>query len=185
MIKIGITGSLASGKTTVTRLLTKKKKQIFSADTAVKNLYKKKFFLKKLKKKFNFTTNDSAKILIKKFIEKKKKNIKKVEQFVHPYVRNEFKNFLKRKENLLVSEIPLLIESNLTNYFDVVIFVGAKKRIRMKRYISKGGDISFFKILDNRQVKPQKKIKFCDYVINNNKSLAALRKNVKIVKEKI
>ena len=92
---------------------------------------------------------------------------------------------MKRKENLLVSEIPLLIESNLTNYFDVVIFVGAKKRIRMKRYISKGGDISFFKILDNRQVKPQKKIKFCDYVINNNKSLAALRKNVKIVKEKI
>ena len=42
MLKIGITGSLASGKTTVTRLFTKKKSQIFSADTVVKNLYKKK-----------------------------------------------------------------------------------------------------------------------------------------------
>ena len=185
MLKIGITGSLASGKTTVTRLFTKKKSQIFSADTVVKNLYKKKNFLRKLKKKFNFTTNNSPKILIKDFIKKNKKNIKKIEQFVHPHVRSEFKNFLKRKENILVSEIPLLIESNLTNYFDVVIFVGAKKKIRIKRYISKGGNISFFRILENRQDKPQKKIKHCDYVINNNKSLAALKKNVKIVKEKI
>ncbi len=185
MIKIGITGSLAAGKTTVTRLFTKKRNQIFSADAVVKQLYKKNFFLKKLKKKFNFKANNNLKILIKDFIKKNKKNIRKIEKFVHPYVRKEFKNFLKRKEKMLVSEIPLLVESKLTNYFDVIIFVGAKKNLRIKRYISKGGDISFFKILENRQAKPQKKIKYCDYVVNNNKSLYALKKSVKIVKDKI
>ena len=60
MIKIGITGSLAAGKTTVTRLFTKKRNQIFSADAVVKQLYKKNFFLKKLKKKFNFKANNKC-----------------------------------------------------------------------------------------------------------------------------
>ena len=50
MIKIGITGSIASGKTTVAKILSKKKYPLFSADKIVKKLYKKKTFLKKLKK---------------------------------------------------------------------------------------------------------------------------------------
>ena len=44
MIKIGITGSLASGKSTVAQLMSRKKYAIFSADNTVKNLYKKKNF---------------------------------------------------------------------------------------------------------------------------------------------
>ena len=53
MIKIGITGSLASGKTTVSKIISRKKYPIYSADIIVKNLYGKKAFQKKLKKKFN------------------------------------------------------------------------------------------------------------------------------------
>ena len=41
MIKIGITGSLASGKSTVAKLISRNKYPIFSADRAVKNIYKK------------------------------------------------------------------------------------------------------------------------------------------------
>ena len=48
MIKIGITGSLASGKTTASKLLSSKNRPLFSADEAVSNLYKNKRF-----KKFN------------------------------------------------------------------------------------------------------------------------------------
>ena len=51
MIKIGITGSIASGKTTASKILSHKKGPLFSADKIVKNLYKNNNFKKFLKKK--------------------------------------------------------------------------------------------------------------------------------------
>ena len=44
MIKIGITGSLASGKTTASQILSHKRGPLFSADKTVKSLYKDKNF---------------------------------------------------------------------------------------------------------------------------------------------
>ena len=44
MIKIGITGSLASGKTTASKILSNKRGPLFSADTAVMELYRNKVF---------------------------------------------------------------------------------------------------------------------------------------------
>ena len=48
MKKIGITGSIASGKTTASKILSFKKGPLFSADTVVKDLYKKETFKKYL-----------------------------------------------------------------------------------------------------------------------------------------
>ena len=42
MMKIGITGSLASGKTAASKILSNKRGPLFSADSVVKSLYKKK-----------------------------------------------------------------------------------------------------------------------------------------------
>ena len=50
-MKIGITGSLSSGKSSVVKLLSKNKKLIFSADKAVKDLYFDNYFKKKIKAK--------------------------------------------------------------------------------------------------------------------------------------
>ena len=52
MIKIGITGSLASGKTTASKILSHRRGPLFSADKIVNNLYKKNSFIKLLMKNF-------------------------------------------------------------------------------------------------------------------------------------
>ena len=57
MIKIGITGSLASGKSTVSKILSKKKYPLFSADEEVKKLYTKSYFTKKVRKLFRLKKN--------------------------------------------------------------------------------------------------------------------------------
>ena len=54
---IGITGSIASGKTTVAQLMAGKKYPLFSADKIVSDLYKKKYFIKILVQKFSLTQN--------------------------------------------------------------------------------------------------------------------------------
>ncbi len=187
MIKIGIVGSLASGKTTVAKLMSHNRHPIFSADKTVKAFYKKKFFINKVKKEFNFKNTRNLKNKIKNLIKKDKKILKTLELIIHPLVRREMKIFMKRKKNSKISifEIPLLIESKLTRYFDLIVFVGAKKNIRLRRYVEKGGNKKIFTILEKRQSKPSKKIKISDHVIYNNKSIKILKKNVKKTIKKI
>jgi dephospho-CoA kinase len=86
------------------------------------------------------------------------------------------KIFLKKKNKFLFLEVPLLIESKLSKYFDKIIFVDAKKKIRLKRYIKRGGKKKTFGLLDGRQLSPIVKKKLSDYSINNNSSLTDLKK---------
>jgi len=176
---IGITGSIASGKTTVTSLMAGKKYPLFSADKTVLNLYKKKNFVKILNKKFKLNPKKKIKEQIKLVLKKNKKNLHKLETIIHPLVRKEMKIFLKKKDKFLFLEIPLLIESKLKKYFDKVIFVDAKKKVRLKRYLKRDGKLKTFNLLDNRQLSPIFKKRMCDYTINNNFSLVILKKTVK------
>ena len=176
---IGITGSIASGKSTVAHLMARKKYPLFSADNIVSNLYKKKNFNKILVKKFKLSSKERIKDQIKLILKNNKDNLYKLESIIHPFVRKEMIKFIKKKNKLLFLEIPLLIESKLNMYFDKLIFVEAKKNLRLKRYLKKKGDLKTFSILNKRQLSPALKKNVCDYTINNNYSLAILRKNVK------
>ena len=73
MMKIGITGSLASGKTTASKILSLKKGPLFSADKAVKELYQNKKFKLLIRKKFNIKKNYQIKKYLKKLILEEKK----------------------------------------------------------------------------------------------------------------
>ena len=186
MIKIGITGSLASGKSTVARLISRNKYPIFNADNVVKTLYKKRIFTKRIQKKFHFKNTRNLKNKIKNLIKKDKKILKQLELIIHPLVRREMRAFMRPKKNIKIKifEIPLLIESKLTKYFDIIIFVGAKKNIRLKRYVAAGGDKKIFTILEKRQNKPSKKMKISDHVIYNNQSIKNLKKRIKLLMNK-
>ena len=70
-------------------------------------------------------------------------------------------------------------------YFDIIIFVAAKKNLRLKRYLHKKGNKKIFTILNKRQIVPSKKIKISDHVIYNNGSLKNLKNKVKILMNKI
>ena len=95
-------------------------------------------------------------------------------------VRKEMFIFLRKnkKKKLLLFEIPLLIESKLTKYFDVLIFIRSKQKLRLKRYKLKKGNVKLFSILDQHQLKDTRKMKLCDQTVVNNKSLTVLKKNL-------
>ena len=180
MIKIGITGSLASGKTTASKILSNKRGPLFSADKAVKEIYESRHFKSSIRKHFKIQNHNQIKKSIKKLIIENKKNINKLEKIVHPLVRKKMRRFTShnRSKKLLFYEVPLLIESKLMKYFDVIIFIKAKKRLRFKRFKSKNGEGKLFNILNNKQMIDTKKIKFCDHVVVNEKNLNILKKNL-------
>jgi len=186
MIKIGITGSLASGKSTVAKLISRGRYPIFNADKTVADLYKKKDFVKKIKKKFNIINSKNIRKKIKTLIQKDKKKLKKLELIVHPLVRKEMLSLTRlKKKKILIFDIPLLIESKLMKYFDIIVFVGAKRKVRLKRYLHKKGNKKIFTILDKRQITPSKKIKISDHVIYNNSSIKVLKKKVRLLINKL
>ncbi len=180
MKKIGITGSLSSGKTTASKILSSRKGPLFIADAEVKRLYKQKSFINLVSRKFKIKKKTNIKKFLKKKITKNVSNLKKLEQIIHPLVRIEMRKFIKknRRKKLLFFEIPLLVESKLMKYFDIIFLIKANRKTRLKRFIAKGGSKIFFKILDNKQLSHKVKSRYCDHtVVNEN--------NIKIFKKKL
>ena len=179
MIKIGITGSLASGKTTASQILSYKRGPLFSADAVVNSLYKKISLQKLIKRKFNIKQHNLKKTL-KEIILRDSKKVKILEKIIHPLVRKEMKKFSfnNQRRKTVFYEIPLLIESNLMKHFDIIIFIKAKKKIRLNRFLNKGGEKKMFNLLSNRQFSDIKKAKFSDHIVVNEKNLNILKKNL-------
>ena len=90
------------------------------------------------------------------------------------------KKYTKKYENkkLLFYEIPLLIESKLMKYFNLIIFIKAKRSLRLKRFKSKKGDEKLFDLLNKKQLNDNKKIRYSNYVVVNEKNLKILKKNL-------
>ena len=63
-------------------------------------------------------------------------------------------------------------------FFNFIILVVAPRKDRLKRYLKNGGKKNMFDLLDQNQMYYKKKIKYCDYLIVNNKSKNYLKKKV-------
>ncbi len=187
MIKIAILGDIGSGKTFVSRLFGF---PIFNADKEVIKIYKNnKLCLNKFKKKFpnhNILFPIKKSVLIN-IILKNKKNIKIINQIVHPIVRKKMKEFMKKNKNkkAVIFDIPLLLENKLNEKKDYLIFINAKTKDINKKIRERKSNIKLIKILKNLQISKKIKRKKADFVINNNFKKINVLKNVKIIKNKI
>ena len=76
MLKIAITGSLSSGKSTVSKIISKKRYPVFDADVEVKNFYKDYNNIKAIRNKFRIKDSKNIKTLIKEKYEKKQLSLK-------------------------------------------------------------------------------------------------------------
>jgi dephospho-CoA kinase len=63
-------------------------------------------------------------------------------------------------------------------HFDIIIFIKAKRKIRLNRFLDKGGERKMFNLLNKRQFSDTKKAKFSDHIIVNEKNLNILKKNL-------
>ena len=86
-----------------------------------------------------------------------------------------------QRKKLVFYEIPLLIVSNLMKHFDIIIFIKAKRKIRLNRFLDKGGEKKMFNLLNKRQFLNTKKAKFSDHIVVNEKNLNILKKNLSVI----
>ena len=72
----------------------------------------------------------------------------------------------------------MLNKKKQMKYFKIIIIIKKKKKIRLKRFKSKLGDEQLFKLLDSKQSPDNKKSKFCNHVVVNEKNLKILKKKL-------
>ncbi len=190
MKKIALTGSIATGKSTVLNILKNLGFSTFSCDEVVKKFYEKPYIQKKIFKNLGEEIlGEQRKIDKKKILEKMTKDPlfrKKLENIFHPLVKKALLDFIKKnekKENIVFAEIPLLYEVGWENLFDEVWVVSCNENLQKKRLAEKGLG-KWGEILLSLQIPLKEKEKKAHRVIYSDKSLEDLEKEIKeILKE--
>ena len=188
MIRLAVVGDIGSGKSYVAKQFGC---PVFDADTEVAKLYRKsRKCYNKLKKTLPgyIVSFPVKKIEISKAIIADQHNLKKIIKIVHPEVRSNMNNFIKKNKNkkVVILDIPLLMENKMNKKKDILIFVDAKKkeinkRLKQRSNINSKIVEKFKKLQLPVEFKKQKS----DFIIKNNFRNNSIKKNVKKVLEKI
>lgn len=188
---VGLTGGIASGKSTVSNLFRKYGIEIVDADKVAKEVSEKKESIEKISNIFGKDILDSdGKIIREKLREKAFKNrelLQELNKIIHPQVMEYFKR--KKEENskdeILIFDIPLLYETKMEYLCDKIIVVGVDVQKQIRRVVARDGSSEELakKIIFN-QMPLDEKIKKADIVIMNDGTLDELEAKVmKIYRE--
>ena len=188
MLKIGITGGISSGKTTVTEYLNKNKNVfIFNADKESKRHLKKSLSLqKKLTHIFSDKIINNKKIdfnLLAKEAFSNSTNHKILNGILWPEVyiliNNAYKKAQNNNYNLFIVDAALIFEANFSSFFDKTILLITNKEKRIKRAV-KRNNIPLESIQNRMrlQMSDNKKKKLADVIIYNDEDLNSLYKKI-------
>ena len=188
MIRLGIIGDIGSGKSFVAKQFGY---PVFNADKEVAKLYKKnRKCYKKIKKKLPNHINSFPikKSEILRAIIENSKNLKEIIKIVHPEIRKKMIKFIKKnkKSRIVVLDIPLLIENKINKRNDILIFVNASKKTINKKLKKRSNfNLKIVKKLKKLQLPLELKKRKSDFVVKNNFNNNSIKKNVKILINKI
>ena len=179
-LRVGLTGGMGSGKTTVAAVFAALGIPVYSADDAAKRLMNEDESLKaQLMEKFgeNTYTNGSlnrAHLAAEVFTDKDKLTL--LNSIVHPATIADGEKWMQQQTTpYAIKEAAIIFESGSQRYLDYIIGVDAPVTLRIYRSM-KRDHLSKEEVNArlNRQMDDAIKMKLCDFVINNNGQQAVL-----------
>ena len=188
MLKIGVTGGISSGKTTVCKYFNKKNNVfIFNADKESKRHLKNSIILqKKLVHVFTEKIIENKKInfdLLAKEAFSNSTNHKILNGILWPeiyiLINNAYEKAKKKHYKLFIVDAALIFEANFTNFFDKTILIVTSKEKRIKRAITRN-NLSLESIQNRMklQMSDNKKKELSDIIIYNNGDIKSLYKKI-------
>ncbi len=177
MLKVAITGNIASGKSTVENYLKNKGYMVFDTDLMTHEILKRKkleiisaFLPYDVLEKGEISRLKLSKIIFSNPVVKRK-----LENIVHPVIRSKINAIYRKfsKEQMIFISVPLLYESNMQDLFDKVLLMYIDEEIQLERLMKRSGLSEEEALLRINSQMPQKeKVKKTDYIIYNNKSVS-------------
>ncbi len=176
MLKVGITGGIGSGKTTVCRIFSQLGIPIFNADQAVKDLYANHSGLKiQLQSAFGsevYTPNNQINIPFLKGLLLSPEKTEKLNKIVHPLVFQAFYDWADQQNApYVVKEAAILFESGANKTVDSTIGVIAPEEIRIQRVKQRDNrSLEEIQSIISKQLSNDELREKCDYIIENDGS---------------
>lgn len=175
-LKIGLTGGIGSGKSTVCKVLKSLSIPIFNSDNIAKEIYKDKSVVTEIKKQIGVTVNEDNSInkkMLSLTIFNNKTKLQKLNKIIHPIVEKEFDLWSQNQnKKMVIKESALLFESKSFKKLDKIIYVYASQKNRINRVIKRDlrTKAEVLKIISNQHKFADIKKKV-DYIIYNNNEL--------------
>ena len=178
MLKIGITGGIGSGKTTVCKVFELLGIPIFYADTAAKLILKtdpvlKEEILKTFGEKTYSNDGELNRSYLSSIVFNNEYELNKLNALIHPAVFRAFDKWLAMHNDApyIIKEAALLFETESYKMCDLSVLVVSPEASRVRRIIARDG-ISQDEIVlrMKRQLSDEKKIKLADHILFNDES---------------
>ncbi len=186
MIIIGLTGSIAMGKSETAKMFEALGVPVFDADRAVHMLYAKNGrAVESVQSRFPSAIKDAAvdRAELAKLVLNDKAALAELEAIVHPLVHHERQKFIEAAQEagqpIVVLDIPLLFETKAQDQVDKIVVVSAPEDIQRQRALERPGMTSEkFEAILQKQVPDREKRKQADFIVDSSKGLAAARAQV-------
>ena len=196
MLRVALTGGIATGKTFVLKYFSIKGIPTIDADKISKKIVRPKspaWNLIRLEFGNSFFTSRgelNRKLLAEKIFADKKARIK-LESIIHPYVKIKISEWFKQLERELtatigIADIPLLFETKSSKDFDKIIVTTCKPETQLKRLMER--DNLSDEEARNRlkaQLPSASKASRADFVIKTNKDFKTTERQVETILEKL
>lgn len=192
MLKVGLTGNMGCGKSTVARMFKELSLYVFDADEIIKGFYEERGEVyRKLVEAFGDSILDSEGNIDRKklssvvFMDREK--LRLLENITHRALYEKLeKDFKKLPEDaVVIVEATLLIEKGTYKDYDKLIVVYAPYEICKRRAVLKGFSEEDFERRWAHQMPIEEKLKYADLIIDNSGSIEETKEQVKRVYQEL
>ena len=184
-MKVGLTGGIGAGKSTVAELFSKRgavvirsdelARQVIEPETPGQKQVISRFGIEILNDKGSIDRAKLAQIVFKDDVA-----LKDLENIVHPLVRERTNQLMSEQtsETIIINEIPLLLEKNMESLFDFLVIVISSEKNRLERLLQRGVSEDQAKARMAKQVDDQARKAAADFLIVNDGNLDQLDADV-------
>lgn len=190
MIKLGITGGIGSGKSTISEIFSLCGIPIYIADIEAKRLtVSSPVIRERLINLFGsqlFANGILDRKLLASYIFNDASNLKKVNDIIHPEVERDFCEWIEKNKiyKIVAQEAAILYESGFDKFMDKIVTVYTPLEMRITRTM-KRDNISREKVLEriHNQMPDEEKAELSDFVIVNDGTKSLIEQVLTIVQQ--
>lgn len=188
---IGITGGIASGKSSVSNYIKSLGYKIIDADVLTHDLYKKgQRGYNAVLYLFGEDMVDGSSVKrdeLREYVFNNQEKLELLNNTIHPIIYEELKKLIdKSKEDIIFLDIPLLFEAGFEDLCDSIILIFVERDIQVERLMKRDNILRFdaIKKISKQQNLEDKRSK-ADYIIDNSGSIDSTLKQVDHLLERI
>lgn len=174
MLKVGLTGGIGSGKTTVAEIFYSFGIPVYNSDERAKYLMENDPSLRVTIIEYfgeeSYRSEGLNRLYLSKEVFSDKSKLQKLNSLVHPVVSKDFAGWCKNQSApFVVKEAAILIESGAHKGLDKIIIVTASENTRMDRVMDRD-DVKASEVRDriNNQMADSERLKYADFIIDND-----------------